>query len=106
MYLAQAYLFATFGTNRRCYKLSRELGVDLSVDQLIQAHTVFREQVKNFGDKPILVVGGHGHSCKEVAHSYGFKKAYTPQDLLSWRPELWSFKSLSKKDKESVHVRS
>lgn len=90
---------------RRCYKLSRELGVELNINQLVQAHTVFREQVKDFGDKPILVVGGQGHSCREVAHSYGFKKVYTPADLLSWRPELWPFHSLSKREMESVHVR-
>lgn len=89
---------------RRCYKLSRELGVELSVDQLIQAHTVFREQAEHYGDKPILVVGGKGNSCREVAHSYGFKKVFTPQDLLSWRPELWPFKKLSKGERESVHV--
>lgn len=87
----------------RCYKLSKELGVELSVDQLIQAHTVFREQAKNFGDKPILVVGGDGHSCQEVARSYGFKKVYKPQDLLSWRPELWPFRTLNEKEVKSVH---
>ncbi|KAK9896258.1 HAD-superfamily subfamily IIA hydrolase [Cystobasidium minutum MCA 4210] len=86
----------------RCYKLSRELGIELSVDQLIQSHTVFREQAKNFGDKPILIVGGTGHSCREVARSYGFKKVYTPHDLLAWRQELWPFKSLTENDEKSV----
>lgn len=105
-HLTGFYRFRNHIFYRRCYKLSKELGVQITVDQLIQAHTVFREQVQNYDDKPILVVGGEGHSCREVAHSYGFKKVYTPQDLLSWRPELWPFKTLSKKERGAVHVRN
>lgn len=43
--------------------------------QLVQSHTIFRSLVSKFGDKPVLVVGGRGDLCRQVAQSYGFNHA-------------------------------
>ncbi|CAD6581249.1 MAG: hypothetical protein CYPHOPRED_001525 [Cyphobasidiales sp. Tagirdzhanova-0007] len=88
----------------RCFKLSSELGVPISTAQLIQAHTPFREHAADYADSPILVVGGTGGRCREVAHSYGFRKAYIPQDLIKWKPELWPFRHITKKEEEYVQA--
>lgn len=92
----------TFIAHRRCYKLTKELGVEIRIDQLIQSHTVFRELVEQYKEEPVLVLGGRGNSCREVAHSYGFRKCYTSLDLLSWRPEIWPLHKLTNKEAESV----
>lgn len=94
----------TYSAIRRCKRLTRELGVEISTAQLIQAHTVFREQAKKYGDQPILVVGGSGDKCRQVAESYGFQKAYTPLDLLAWRPEIWPFRKVG--DSHRPYVKS
>jgi hypothetical protein len=59
---------------------------------------------KQYASEPILVVGGTGNQCREVAESYGFKNVYIPLDLVRWRPEIWPFKRLSDKEKSFVKV--
>lgn len=88
----------------RCVKLSKELGVEISTAQLIQAHTPFREHAKTYADEAILVVGGNGDKCRQVARSYGFKRAYTPRDLLHWQPALWPFRKITAHDLETGSI--
>lgn len=89
---------------RRIQKLSSELGVPISLPQLIQAHTPFREYAEKYGDKPVLVVGGRDNKCREVAESYGFKQAYTPWDVLNWDESIWPFRSVGEQQKDFVKV--
>ncbi|KAK8854859.1 TIGR01456 family HAD hydrolase [Kwoniella newhampshirensis] len=76
--------------------LSSELGVQLGPDQLVQSHTPLRDYVKKYQEKPVLVIGGAGESCRRVAESYGLKHAYIPQDIIKWRPAIWDRTQLTK----------
>ena len=40
--------------------------------------------------KNVLVVGGVGNVCRNVAESYGFKNVYTPLDIMKWNPCCFS----------------
>jgi hypothetical protein len=39
-----------------------------------------REYASRYGT--VLVVGGEGEACREVAQGYGFRDAITPGDIL------------------------
>ena len=43
--------------------------------QLVQSHTIFRSLVDQYGDKPVLIVGGREDLCRQVAQRYGFNQA-------------------------------
>ncbi len=59
----------------RVLELSEKLGVALSEDNFVQSHTPFKRLVGGIGkwkgleDKTILVTGGDGDKCREVAKS-------------------------------------
>lgn len=60
----------------------------------IQSHTPFAELAhgeNNLRDKCIMVVGGEGARCREVAEKYGFTNVVTPGDLYAAHPEIWPF---------------
>jgi ribonucleotide monophosphatase NagD (HAD superfamily) len=79
----------------RCQKLSKEFGVpvrlfdlfcskngerliwlnergitQISVNQLVQSHTIFRTAARELGDKPLLVIGGQDDRCRKVAERF------------------------------------
>lgn len=56
----------------------------------VQSHTPFQELSDHY-DKTILVVGGDGDKCANVARSYGFKNVVTPGDILASHPDIWPF---------------
>ncbi|KAK5134464.1 hypothetical protein LTR04_004704, partial [Oleoguttula sp. CCFEE 6159] len=101
----------------RVAELSRKLDVPLDEGMIVQSHTPFREMTELW-DKTVLVVGGDGGSCREVARKrdtqevagvgkrvlklelladgrrllrYGFKSVVTPADLIVAHPEIWPF---------------
>jgi len=37
--------------------------------QIVQSHTIFRSMVPKYADKPILVVGGIGDNCRQIAEA-------------------------------------
>ncbi|WWD18993.1 TIGR01456 family HAD hydrolase [Kwoniella shandongensis] len=78
--------------------LSSELGVQLGPDQLVQSHTPLRDYVKPYREKPVLVIGGAGESCRRVAESYGLKHAYIPQDVIKWKPAIWDRTALTEEE--------
>lgn len=81
----------------RAADLSKKLGVPISEENLIQSHTPFQELVRGTSaqvaleDKTILITGGHGDKCREVALQYGFKNVVTPADILMGYPHIWPF---------------
>ena len=87
------YLFITNGGGYaeadRARRLSVELEVDVQVDQVIQAHTVFSTMAKEYGKKPILVIGPL--PAREIMSSYGFENIFTANDLHSFAPASWPF---------------
>ena len=57
----------------RVAELSKKLGVPLSEDNFVQSHTPFKQlvegtdTVKGLKDKTVLVTGGDGDKCRQVA---------------------------------------
>ncbi|KAL8917360.1 MAG: hypothetical protein Q9208_007977 [Pyrenodesmia sp. 3 TL-2023] len=63
----------------------------------IQSHTPFADlansTTKPLADKTILVTGGDGERCRQVALSYGFKNVVIPADIITACPSIWPFAS-------------
>ncbi|KAH8601583.1 HAD-like domain-containing protein [Bisporella sp. PMI_857] len=84
----------------RVLELSKKLGVPLSEENFVQSHTPFKqlvqgsEEVKGLKDKTVLVTGGDGDKCRQVAEMYGFKNVITPGDILMAYPSIWPFNQI------------
>lgn len=91
------YIFVTNGGGRseqaRCDDLTRRLGVEVTKDQVIQGHTPMKDLVDIH--KHVLVVGGIGDSCRNVAIEYGFEHVYTPLDVMKWSPSVTPYHNLT-----------
>lgn len=75
--------------SKRRALLSKDLGVTLSPNQLVQSHTPLAPVMAPYADLPVLVIGGKGDSARKVAESYGLKKAVIPQDIVHWNRSIW-----------------
>lgn len=93
-------IFVTNGGGKlelqRAEDLSKGLGTEIRVDQIIQGHTPMRDLVPLY--KNVLVVGGVGNICRHVAESYGFKNVYTPLDILKWNPAVSPYHDLTEEE--------
>ncbi|EIW63437.1 HAD hydrolase, partial [Trametes versicolor FP-101664 SS1] len=90
------------GEEVRRRKLSSQLGVDLEINQIVQAHTILQSVSHKYEDKPVLVLGGRNDDVRKVAEGYGFKHAYTTLDVLAWKPEVWPFHDLSPEERATA----
>ncbi|KAK6457078.1 phosphatidyl synthase [Scheffersomyces xylosifermentans] len=90
-------IFVTNGGGKpesaRSDDLSKRLGVKITPEQIIQGHTPMKDLVGVY--KNVLVVGGVGNVCRNVAESYGFEHVYTPLDILKWNPAVTPYHDLS-----------
>ncbi|KAM0748710.1 HAD-superfamily hydrolase [Meredithblackwellia eburnea MCA 4105] len=86
----------------RAKKLTKELGVEISEQQIVQSHTIFRALADKYGDKPVLVIGGAHDACRKVAEVYGFQQPYIPADVIAWDNSIWPFVRLSEKEQGYV----
>lgn len=75
----------------RVDELSKRLGIPLTVKNFVQSHTPFQDHVESLRDKTILVAGGHGQKCREVAEKYGFRNVVIPADIIVAQPDIWPF---------------
>ncbi|KAL5343348.1 aspartyl-tRNA synthetase [Aspergillus crustosus] len=81
----------------RVAEISEKLQVPLDSDVIIQSHSPFAEMVQGtetqsaLENKRVLVVGGDGGRCREVAERYGFKNVVTPGDIFKANPSIWPF---------------
>lgn len=82
---------------QRAEDLSKRLHTNIRIDQIIQGHTPMRDLVPLF--KNVLVVGGVGNVCRNVAESYGFMNVYTPLDILKWNPAVSPYHDLTEEEK-------
>lgn len=88
--------------SERVQQLSEKLGVPLSEDNFVQSHTPFKLVVedlskrrgKSVEDTTVLVTGGDGDKCRQVAESYGFKNVVIPGDILTACPSIWPFSKI------------
>ncbi|XXH03584.1 hypothetical protein Hte_009989 [Hypoxylon texense] len=64
-------------------KLGQRLDLSLHARQFVQSHTPFLDLVPEYGDKTVLVLGGHGQQIRDLAHAYGFQKVVTSSDVMA-----------------------
>ncbi|KAL2038219.1 hypothetical protein N7G274_009167 [Stereocaulon virgatum] len=99
------YIFLTNGGGKteqeRCVQLSRQLELEISPAQFICGHTPMKEMAEKY--KTVLVVGGEGEKCRDVAEGYGFKDVVTPGDIMKDNERTTPFRKLT--DQESQHSR-
>jgi HAD superfamily hydrolase (TIGR01456 family) len=67
--------------------------MEVSPGQFICGHTPMREFADRY--KTVLVIGGEGEKCREVAESYGFKDVITPGDILKANAATAPFRRLT-----------
>lgn len=83
-----SHIFLTNGSGKpeqaHVQQLPRILHSPVSVDQFIQPHTPMRALAEYYDT--VLVVGGEGCRCREVAEQYGFKDIVVPNDIVAWDP--------------------
>lgn len=84
--------------------LSKDLGVTLGPNQLVQSHTPLAPVMAEYADRPVLVIGGRADQARKVAESYGLKKAVIPQDIMHWRPSIWDRYEFTEEDEAVVRV--
>ncbi|CCE79708.1 Piso0_001792 [Millerozyma farinosa CBS 7064] len=93
-------IFVTNGGGKpesvRAADLSKRIGVTITPDQIIQGHTPMKDLVDIYDN--VLVVGGLGNVCRNVAESYGFKNVYTPLDVLKWNPAVSPYHDLTEEE--------
>ncbi|KAI3549694.1 HAD-superfamily subfamily IIA hydrolase [Colletotrichum paranaense] len=91
------YIFLTNGGGKteeeRCGDLSKQMEIEISPAQFICGHTPMREMADRF--KTVLVVGGEGEKCRQVAEGYGFKDVITPGDIIKHNSATTPFRKLT-----------
>jgi HAD superfamily hydrolase (TIGR01456 family) len=84
------HIFLTNGSGKpelaRVEQLSKILHNPISTEQFIQSHTPMRALAEYY--KTVLVVGGEGYKCREVAEQYGFQDIVVPNDIIAWDPTI------------------
>lgn len=93
-------IFVTNGGGKpeamRAQDLSERLKCNITPDQIIQGHTPMKDLVSVYDN--VLVVGGIGNVCRNVALSYGFKNVYTPLDILKWNPAVTPYHDMTEEE--------
>ncbi|KAK3400650.1 HAD-like domain-containing protein [Sordaria brevicollis] len=92
------YIFLTNGGGKseseRCADLSQQLELEVSEGQFICGHTPMRELSSRYSGS-VLVVGGEGEKCRQVAETYGFRDVITPGDILKANASTAPFRKLT-----------
>ncbi|KAK2625733.1 hypothetical protein QTJ16_005045 [Diplocarpon rosae] len=101
------YIFLTNGGGKteaeRCIDLSRQLDIEVSPAQFICGHTPMREMVAKYST--VLVVGGEGEKCREVAEGYGFRDVITPGDIIKDNEATTPFRRLTEEEMRNSRKR-
>ena len=99
------YIFLTNGGGKteqeRCIQLSKQLELEISPGQFICGHTPMKEMAEKY--RTVLVVGGEGEKCRQVAEGYGFRDVVTPGDIMLDNDRTTPFRKLT--DQESQNSR-
>ena len=78
--------------------------MEVSPGQFICGHTPMREMAEKYGT--VLVVGGEGEKCRQVAEGYGFKDVVTPGDIIKDNPDTTPFRKLTKEELGASKIRN
>lgn len=102
------YIFVTNGGGKteeeRCVQLSQQLDIEISPGQFICGHTPMREMAAKY--KTVLVIGGEGEKCRQVAEGYGFKDVVTPGDIIADNPDTTPFRKLTDEEVKNSRKRN
>lgn len=102
------YIFLTNGGGKteqeRCIQLSKQLEMEVSPGQFICGHTPMREMAQKY--KTVLVVGGEGEKCRQVAEGYGFKDVVTPGDIIKDNQDTTPFRKLTAEEYKNSRSRN
>ncbi|KAF2687227.1 phosphatidyl synthase-like protein [Lentithecium fluviatile CBS 122367] len=101
------HIFLTNGSGKpelaRCEQLAKILHSPISTDQFIQSHTPMRALAEYY--ETVLVVGGEGYKCREVAEEYGFKDIVVPNDIIAWDPTIAPYRVFTDKERATSRPR-
>ncbi|KAF2006946.1 phosphatidyl synthase-like protein [Amniculicola lignicola CBS 123094] len=101
------HIFLTNGSGKlegpRCEQLSKILRSPISTDQFIQSHTPMRALAEHYST--VLVVGGEGYKCREVAEEYGFKDIIVPNDIVAWDPTIAPYRVFTDEERATSRPR-
>ncbi|KAF2126914.1 HAD-superfamily hydrolase [Dothidotthia symphoricarpi CBS 119687] len=102
------YIFVTNGGGKseaeRCIQLSQQMEMEISPGQFICGHTPMREMAEKYNT--VLVVGGEGEKCRDVAESYGFKDVVTPGDIIKDNQDTTPFRKLTDDEYKNSRARN
>jgi HAD superfamily hydrolase (TIGR01456 family) len=101
------HIFLTNGSGKpeapRCEQLSKILHNPISTEQFIQSHTPMRALADYY--KTVLVVGGEGYKCREVAEQYGFQNIVVPNDIIAWDPTIAPYRVFTEEERKTSNPR-
>jgi len=101
------HIFLTNGSGKpeqaRVEQLSKILHNPISTEQFIQSHTPMRALAEYY--KTVLVVGGEGYKCREVAEQYGFQDIVVPNDIIAWDPTIAPYRVFTDEERKTSRPR-
>lgn len=101
------HIFLTNGSGKietaRCEQLSKILRNPVSTDQFIQSHTPMSALSEYY--RTVLVVGGEGYRCREVAEQYGFHNIVVPNDIIAWDPTIAPYRVFTDEERATSRPR-
>jgi HAD superfamily hydrolase (TIGR01456 family) len=101
------HIFLTNGSGKpelaRVEQLSKILNNPISTEQFIQSHTPMRALAEYY--KTVLVVGGEGYKCREVAEAYGFENIVVPNDIIAWDPTIAPYRVFTDEERKTSRPR-
>lgn len=101
------HIFLTNGSGKpeqpRVDQLTKILNQPVNIEQFIQSHTPMRALAEYY--KTVLVVGGEGYRCREVAENYGFKDIVVPNDIVAWDQSIAPYRVFTEEQRASSRPR-
>ncbi|KAJ3568445.1 hypothetical protein NP233_g5708 [Leucocoprinus birnbaumii] len=80
---------------KRCQKLTKQLGFPIDSDQYIQAHTILKTLAHKYAKDPVLILGGRLDTLRKVAQDYMLTRE---------AHRVWPFHSLTEIEKETAQT--
>ncbi|KAI1505645.1 HAD-superfamily hydrolase [Biscogniauxia marginata] len=94
------HIFLTNGSGKpekpRCDQLTQILKNPVNTEQFIQSHTPMSALAEYY--HTVLVVGGVGYRCRDVAEQYGFKDVVVPNDIVAWDPSIAPYREFTQQE--------
>jgi ribonucleotide monophosphatase NagD (HAD superfamily) len=79
------------------------MDIEVAPAQFICGHTPMREMVEQY--ETILVIGGEGEKCRQVAEGYGFRDVVTPGDIIKDNAATTPFRKLTTEEHAASKTR-